>query len=43
MMEIASGLNSNALAEGGVDEEAPPGPVKERGLKRFGSLMRKNK
>lgn len=43
MMGIASRLSSDVLAEGGVDEEAPPAPVKERGLKRFGSLMRKNK
>lgn len=43
MMGIESRLSSNVLAEGGVDEEPPPAPVKERGLKRFGSLMRKHK
>lgn len=43
MMGTTSKLSSDVLAEGGVHEEAPPAPVKERGLKRFGSLMRKSK
>lgn len=43
MMGIASRSSGNVLAKKGVDEEAPPAPVKEKGLKRLGSLMRKNK
>lgn len=43
MMGIASRSSGNVLPKNGVDEEAPPAPVKEKGLKRLGSLMRKNK
>lgn len=43
MMGIASRSSGNVVAENDVDEEAPPAPAKEKGLKRFGSLIRKTK
>lgn len=43
MMGIVSRLSGNVLFKNGVDEEVLLVLVKEKGLKRFGSLMRKNK